>query len=335
MQEPYRSSDDDRGVNEAEEEEPLPNTGFGQRIPTSPLFRPSNLRCVNTLSGHHSGIRAIAIQQRTNRVFTGSYDNTIKVWNLDGGSCEATLEGHSAWIRSLFCHIHEPLLFSGSDDGEIKVWRTDSHELSGGIQTDAGGILAICVDYDHDWLLAGCYDTSIQVFALPACDILYSLPGHRSAVRCLTIYNGCLISGSYDRTVKLWDLNDECKCIGASTCTITRVPARTAERTPPHAALPALTSAPPRTSRAPPMKRHLPLCASVVPRLLASARRLARHTRLSVGAHRARGHAAGGGGRLVDQGVAHGHVGADGHTLGPPRPRARPRMPRRSAHLRL
>ena len=34
-------------------------------------------------------------------------------------------------------------------------------------------------------------------------------------MRCLTIYNGCLISGSYDRTVKLWDLNDECKCIGS------------------------------------------------------------------------------------------------------------------------
>ena len=211
----YRSSDEDR----AEEEDAAPS-GLGERIPTSPLFRPSNLRCVNTLSGHHSGIRAIAIQQRTNRVFTGSYDNTIKVWNLDGGSCEATLEGHVAWIRSLFCHGHEPLLFSGSDDGEIKVWRTDSHDLTGGIQTQAGGILAITVDYEREWLLAGCYDTSIQVFALPACELLHILPGrgdsvgHRSAVRCLTIYNGCLISGSYDRTVKLWDLADECKCIG-------------------------------------------------------------------------------------------------------------------------
>ena len=37
-------------------------------------------------------------------VYTGSYDNTIKVWNLESGSCEATLEGHAVWIRSLFCH---------------------------------------------------------------------------------------------------------------------------------------------------------------------------------------------------------------------------------------
>ena len=54
--------------------------------PSSPVVRPHSLRCVTTLSGHHSGIRAIAI--RFNKIFTGGYDNTIKVWNLDSGNCE-------------------------------------------------------------------------------------------------------------------------------------------------------------------------------------------------------------------------------------------------------
>lgn len=141
--------------------------------------------------------------------------HAVKVWNLDGGNCEATLEGHVAWVRSLFCHRHEPLLFSGSDDGEIKMWRTDSNCIHGGIMANAGGILAITVDYDRSWLLAGCYDSSIHVWQLPSCESLYVLSGHRSAVKALSIFNGCLLSGSYDRTVKLWDLADECKCVGS------------------------------------------------------------------------------------------------------------------------
>ena len=44
----------------ADEEPPVEPLVGGGRMPASPLFRPSNLRCVNTLSGHHSGIRAIA-----------------------------------------------------------------------------------------------------------------------------------------------------------------------------------------------------------------------------------------------------------------------------------
>ena len=264
-------SEDDAPAPPVEAAAPL----VGSRsIPASPLFRPSNLRCVNTLSGHHSGIRAIA--GRSSFVYTGSYDNTIKVWNLDGGSCEETLEGHQAWVRSLFCHRTEPLLFSGSDDGEIKIWRTDNHSPHGDIRANAGGILAITVDYDRNWLLAGCYDSSIHVWQLPACETLHILPGHRSAVKSLSIYNGCLLSGrqvasrrhrgrrrhahsppfvssssppdlitssthhlitlpppssrsprpplrgpplaetrSYDRTVKLWDLVDDCKCVGS------------------------------------------------------------------------------------------------------------------------
>ena len=197
---------------DSEDDAPQLHEPIGQTA--SPAFRPQNLRCVNTLTGHHSGIRAIA--WRTGRVFTGSYDNTIKVWNLDGGSCEATLEGHVAWIRSLFCHFHEPLLFSGSDDGEIKIWRTDNYAQHGSIASvSPGGILAINVDYERAWLLAGTYDSSICVYALPECELLHVCSGHRSAVRSLMIFNDCLLSGSYDRTVKLWDLAGDCKCIGS------------------------------------------------------------------------------------------------------------------------
>ena len=122
--------------------------------PISPGLRAQTLKCVNTLSGHHSGIRVIAVA--TNRVYTGSYDNTIKVWNLDNGRCEATLEGHVAWIRALFVHAREPLLFSGSDDGIIKIWSLDTYvHLYDILPADGDrsqtGVLALTVDYDHNW----------------------------------------------------------------------------------------------------------------------------------------------------------------------------------------
>ena len=44
----------------SEEDEAPPDPQYF--TPSSPaLIRPSNLRCVTTLSGHHSGIRAIAV----------------------------------------------------------------------------------------------------------------------------------------------------------------------------------------------------------------------------------------------------------------------------------
>jgi len=199
--------------------------------PISPGLRAQTLKCVNTLSGHHSGIRVIAVA--TNRVYTGSYDNTIKVWNLDNGRCEATLEGHVAWIRALFVHAREPLLFSGSDDGIIKIWSLDTYvHLYDILPADGDrsqtGVLALTVDYDHNWLIAGSYDSNIYVWALPGAAsaqirMLHVLRGHRSAVRSLVCLSPssafappCLMSGSYDRTIKLWELTEgECQCVGS------------------------------------------------------------------------------------------------------------------------
>ena len=33
------------------------------------------------------------------RVVSGSWDNTLKVWDLATGECVATLRGHSNWVR--------------------------------------------------------------------------------------------------------------------------------------------------------------------------------------------------------------------------------------------
>ena len=194
-----------------------------QHRDTSPLgLRPLALKCVNTLRGHHSGVRVIAVGSNVHGevvVYTGSYDNTIKVWHLDGGACLATLEGHAAWIRSLLVTHDETHLFSGDDDGIIKVWRTDTYALQRELLPDddgrAGGILAITMDATRNLLLAGSYDASIYVWSLPHFELLHVLRGHRSAVRSLIVHGDFILSGSYDRSVKLWDLNQECSCAGS------------------------------------------------------------------------------------------------------------------------
>ena len=33
------------------------------------------------------------------RVVSGSFDETLKVWDVATGECVATLEGHSNWVR--------------------------------------------------------------------------------------------------------------------------------------------------------------------------------------------------------------------------------------------
>ena len=54
-------------------------------------------------------------------MFSGSYDKTVRVWDVDNLTCLATLQGHSGAVRALAAS--PTLVFSGSDDTTIKVQR--------------------------------------------------------------------------------------------------------------------------------------------------------------------------------------------------------------------
>jgi len=54
------------------------------------------------------------------RIVSSSHDRTIKVWNREDGKCMSTLVGHRAAVTCL--SLGEDKIVSGSDDGDIRIW---------------------------------------------------------------------------------------------------------------------------------------------------------------------------------------------------------------------
>jgi WD40 repeat protein len=77
-----------------------------------------------TLQGHTYYINSI-IQLEDGRLCSCSYDNTIKLWNIDCGQCVLTINGHTSFV---YCVIQliDGRLCSGSRDKTINIWSKDS-----------------------------------------------------------------------------------------------------------------------------------------------------------------------------------------------------------------
>ena len=75
------------------------------------------------LTGHDNTVGAIVSQRENPQVITGSYDSTVKLWDLAAGKCATTLTHHKKGVRALALHPREFTLFSASADN-IKKFGT-------------------------------------------------------------------------------------------------------------------------------------------------------------------------------------------------------------------
>ena len=78
------------------------------------------------MKGHNDSVSSVAFNHNGTLLASGSYDNTIKLWNLETKTEIATLEGHHGWVNSVAFYHNETLLASGSGDNKIKLWNLET-----------------------------------------------------------------------------------------------------------------------------------------------------------------------------------------------------------------
>ena len=64
----------------------------------------------------------------SNTLVSGSWDSTLKIWDLPSGECQATFEGHVRVVNSVAWSPGGSQIASGSDDETIKLWSAETGE---------------------------------------------------------------------------------------------------------------------------------------------------------------------------------------------------------------
>jgi WD40 repeat protein len=74
------------------------------------------------LEGHTAVVSSVALTADGKTLASGSYDTTIKLWNLSTGKEIATLRGHTDWIFSVAFTPDGKTLASASQDDTARLW---------------------------------------------------------------------------------------------------------------------------------------------------------------------------------------------------------------------
>ncbi|XP_047943570.1 zinc finger CCCH domain-containing protein 48-like [Salvia hispanica] len=196
---------------------------------------------LTTLEGHKQAVTGITLPSGSDKLYSGSEDETVRVWDCQSGqlssvvnlgcsvgcmlsegpwvfvgltnlvkawnvqtSMELSLSGPVGQVYSIV--VGNDLLFAGNKDGTILAWKfnaaTNYFEPAASLKGHTLAVVTLVVGGNR--MYSGSMDHTIRVWSLETLQCIQTLTGHNHVVTSVLCWNQFLISASLDNTVKFW-----------------------------------------------------------------------------------------------------------------------------------
>ena len=125
---------------------------------------------VAVLSGHTNTVRSLTFLLDGTSLVSGSYDETLKLWDVQTGGVVRTFKGHANFVCSVSVSPSQTTIASGSEDNTIRLWDIQTGECRHVIeqQKPVYCVTFSPVDPQHLVFLSGGF---IQQWDIDSCQI--------------------------------------------------------------------------------------------------------------------------------------------------------------------
>lgn len=169
-----------------------------------------------------SSVSSLCFSPDGRRLYTGSLDHLVRVWDMQTLVCIEALEGHSDEVSVLCTDNKASCLISGGGNNSIRRWTTDRmlsvHDLEG----PTAYVHCVCVSADAKYIFTGGRDNVIRVWdigqssgagagaavrVLPEGRLVSALCMPPETAGCHRLYSGSTIGSA----IHAWDVSSGCR----------------------------------------------------------------------------------------------------------------------------
>jgi len=165
------------------------------------------------LCGHSHFVQDVTISSDAAFALTGSWDGTLRLWDLSTGETSYTFVGHEKDVLSVAFNADNTKIVSGSRDKTIKLWNVlgqCKYTLTDDGHTDWVSCVRFSPAGESEVIVSCGWDKLVKVWDLTTCKLIKDLVRHTGCLNTVTVSpDGSLCaSGGKDGVAMLWDLSE-------------------------------------------------------------------------------------------------------------------------------
>ncbi|KAJ6543485.1 hypothetical protein B0H10DRAFT_2244444 [Mycena sp. CBHHK59/15] len=157
--------------------------------------------------GNGSRVMSVAFSQDGSRVVSGSFDNTVRIWNATTGEVEAELNGHTDTVTSVAFSQDGSRAVSGSYDKTVRIWNATTDEVEAELKGHTDAVRSVAFSQDGGRVVSGSNDKTVRIWNATTGEVEAELKGHTHKVTSVAFSQdgSQVVSGSGDTTVRIWN----------------------------------------------------------------------------------------------------------------------------------
>jgi periodic tryptophan protein 2 len=163
-------------------------------------------------SSHLDTMTTLSYSPDSTRIITGADDGLIKIWDVSSGFHIATFTEHTSAVTASAYSKRGNILFTSSLDGSVRAWDMLRYRNFRTFTAPTRlSFSCLAIDPSAEVVCAASHDSfDIHLWSVQTGALLDRLSGHEGPISTLafTPDGRYLVSGSWDRTIRVWSVFD-------------------------------------------------------------------------------------------------------------------------------